>query len=65
MSYVQGSTYSLKNFNDIINYYNNYLRRLYANNDPIILSPYSDPYTPTGKRTNYFTFNVLYTWREA
>ena len=38
MSYVQGSTYSLKNFNDIINYYNNYLRRLYANNDPIILN---------------------------
>ena len=35
------------------------------NNDPIILSPYSDPYTPSGKRTNYFTFNVLYTWREA
>jgi hypothetical protein len=35
------------------------------NNTPVNLDPYSDPYTPTGKRTNYFTFNLVYTWREA
>lgn len=34
-------------------------------NSPVNLGPYSDPYAPTGKRTNYFTFNVIYTWREA
>ena len=35
------------------------------NNTPVNLGPYSDPYAPSGKRTNYFTFNMLYTWREA
>jgi hypothetical protein len=34
-----------------------------TNSGPI--GPYSDPYAPSGKRTNYFTFNVNYTWREA
>jgi len=34
-------------------------------NTPVNLGPYSDPYAPTGKRTNYFTFYVNYTWREA
>jgi len=35
------------------------------NNTPVNVGPYSDPYAPTGKRTNYFTFNVNYSWREA
>jgi len=34
-----------------------------TNSGPV--GPYSDPYAPSGKRTNYFTFNVNYTWREA
>ena len=35
------------------------------NNTPVNAGPYSDPYAPSGKRTNYFTFNVVYSWREA
>ena len=35
------------------------------NNTPVNIGPYSDPYAPTGKRTNYFDFNVHYAWSEA
>jgi hypothetical protein len=31
----------------------------------LTLGPYADPYAATGKRSNFFTFNVVYSWREA
>ena len=40
------------------------LYNLAADTD-LALSPYADPYAAVGMRSNYFTFNVLYSWREA